>query len=268
MATREETAVAVFATSGAGSLAPAHPPEAMATSNPASVRTRGAAAAKGVPLTRARTSPSAPRRRPQEPVASRGRHRLRNSLGDTSVGSLGPSVKPGRHGLLSARGRGSVLHPFLVAVPPTLRRTRRVNNSYAIAAEKAESFGVRPPDELAICNKSDPGPGLKPRRDRAADVRDVRGRRPELQRRARPLRDAEVQRDGALGDAQPRLASRTSMTAVAEHAGVRRSTLYRRGGALRGVLPPLARPQPTPGHRRVGRHRGPRRPSACALEAT
>jgi hypothetical protein len=71
MVTCEETAVAVFAACGAGSPGPAHPPAARATSTPESARTRGTAVAKGVPLTGARTSRSAPRRRLQGPVASR-----------------------------------------------------------------------------------------------------------------------------------------------------------------------------------------------------
>jgi hypothetical protein len=156
----------------------------MATSNPASARTRGAAAAKGVPLTRARTSPSAPRRRPQEPVASRGRHRLRNSPRPAQEprprwwGSKmrSRSATRARARRYERRFAGSQRQARAPSAPersrsgiraPSVPRSGSIDSSSDASCQqlirdcggKAESFGVRPPDELAICNKSDPGPG-------------------------------------------------------------------------------------------------------------
>ena len=90
-------------------------------------------------------------------------------------------------------------------------------------------------------------------------------RRAELEEQTRlRITESAVELHGTLGP------SRTSMSAIAEHAGVRRSTalppLPRRGGAVRGVQLALGAAQPAAGPGGVGGDRGPDERLRVALE--
>ena len=88
-------------------------------------------------------------------------------------------------------------------------------------------------------------------------------RRAELEAQTRRrITESAVELHGTLGPA------RTSMSAVAEHAGVRRSTVYRHfpdEAALFGACQPTGRSQPAAGPRPLGADRGPGRAPATAL---